>query len=30
VTSIRESLKRKRSNEKDDCECRDSSKVWKA
>jgi hypothetical protein len=30
VTSIRESLKRKRSDEKDDCECRDSSKVWKA
>jgi hypothetical protein len=30
VISIKESLKRKRSNEKDDCECRDSIKIWKA
>jgi hypothetical protein len=27
VISIKESLKRKRSDEKDDCECRDSIKV---
>jgi hypothetical protein len=30
VIAIKESLKRKRSDEEDDCDCRDSIKVWKA
>jgi hypothetical protein len=30
VIAIKESLKRKRSNEKNDCDCRDLIKIWKA